>query len=40
MTDSDVVEIQGVDSTDGNDGTSGDSIDAHRWYFVYISECS
>ncbi|PCH06628.1 Lipase, class 3 [Penicillium occitanis (nom. inval.)] len=40
LTDSDVVEIQGVDSTAGNDGTSGDSIDAHSWYFVSISECS
>ncbi|KUL88017.1 hypothetical protein ZTR_03992 [Talaromyces verruculosus] len=40
VTDSDVVEIQGVDSTAGNDGTSGDSIDAHLWYFVSISECS
>ncbi|OJJ50407.1 hypothetical protein ASPZODRAFT_149736 [Penicilliopsis zonata CBS 506.65] len=39
VTTSDVTEVTGVDSTDGNAGTSGDSITAHRWYFIYISEC-
>lgn len=40
VTDSDVVEVLGVDSTSGNDGTSDDSVDAHGWYFVSISACS
>ncbi|PYH99491.1 alpha/beta-hydrolase [Aspergillus ellipticus CBS 707.79] len=40
VTDSDITEVVGVDSTAGNDGTTDDSITAHRWYFIYISECS
>ncbi|PYH88273.1 lipase 2 [Aspergillus ellipticus CBS 707.79] len=40
VTDSDVDDIVGVDSTKGNDGTWLDSISAHKWYFIYISECS
>ncbi|EHA28261.1 lipase [Aspergillus niger ATCC 1015] len=40
VTTSDVTEVVGVDSTAGNDGTLLDSTTAHRWYTIYISECS
>ncbi|RAL03111.1 lipase family protein [Aspergillus ibericus CBS 121593] len=40
VTVDDVEEIVGIDSTDGNDGTLLDSTTAHRWYTIYISECS
>ncbi|OKL57345.1 hypothetical protein UA08_07645 [Talaromyces atroroseus] len=40
VTDADVNEVVGVDSTAGNDGTTDDSVEAHRWYFVHISACS
>ncbi|KAB8274785.1 Alpha/Beta hydrolase protein [Aspergillus minisclerotigenes] len=40
VTTTDVTEVTGIDATGGNDGTDGTSIDAHRWYFIYISECS
>jgi hypothetical protein len=40
VTKDDVREIVGIDSREGNDGTAGLSTKAHRWYFVYISQCS
>ncbi|KAH8704964.1 putative extracellular lipase [Talaromyces proteolyticus] len=40
VTDSDVDEVVGIDSTNGNDGTSGDSTSAHSWYIIDISACS
>ncbi|PWY89352.1 triacylglycerol lipase B [Aspergillus heteromorphus CBS 117.55] len=40
VADDDITEVVGVDSTAGNDGTLLDSVSAHRWYFIYISECS
>lgn len=40
VTDADVDEIVGIDSTAGNDGTLDDSTSAHDWYFIDISECS
>lgn len=40
VTDADVVQVVGIDSTDGNDGTLLDDAEAHRWYLGYISECS
>ncbi|KAE8153798.1 Alpha/Beta hydrolase protein [Aspergillus avenaceus] len=40
VTAGDVTEVTGIDSDKGNDGTSDSSTDAHRWYFVYISQCS
>ncbi|KAE8353429.1 Alpha/Beta hydrolase protein [Aspergillus coremiiformis] len=40
VSSADVTEVIGVDSTAGNDGASGFSIEAHRWYFIPISECS
>ncbi|CRG84115.1 hypothetical protein PISL3812_01445 [Talaromyces islandicus] len=40
VTDADVVQVVGIDSTDGNDGTILDDVEAHRWYLGYISECS
>ncbi|PYI01548.1 lipase 2 [Aspergillus sclerotiicarbonarius CBS 121057] len=40
VTVDDVEEIVGIDSTKGNDGTLLDSTTAHRWYTIYISECS
>lgn len=40
VTDADIEEIEGVDSSDGNAGESSLSITAHLWYFMSIAGCS
>lgn len=39
VTSSDIDIIEGVGSKAGNAGTLDPSIDEHRWYLGYISQC-